>query len=270
MLSGNHGAVPTHPAAFEKWLFGRWIDPTVISAPGDYTVTANEISDGGTYSGGPYLYRVPIDGDPNRFLTIEGRWFDADGNSGTRWAQANGRESGLLIVEFNLAQDWFSSSPQIYRYDPVRASGTPAASLRAFRPGDRFYRCYATSCVTIEPTSAPGSTFSFSVRLASLVIVPSVAGATQAAATTTLTTAGLALGSVSTASSTTVAAGLVISQNPGSGTQVASGSAVNLVVSSGPPLVTVPSRRGRPRRPGAFRRGRRRGTSTAIRDRPSR
>ena len=163
VLSGNHGTVPTHPAAFEKWLFGRWIDPTAISAPGDYTITANEISDGATYSGGPYLYRVPIDGDPNRFLTIEGRWFDTDGNSGTRWAQANGRESGLLIVEFNLAQDWFSSSPQMYRYDPVRASGTPVASLRAFRLGDRFSRCYATSCVTIEPTSAAGPTFSFSV-----------------------------------------------------------------------------------------------------------
>jgi M6 family metalloprotease-like protein len=166
VLSGNHGAVPTHPAALEKWLFGRWIDPTVISAPGEYTVTANEMPDGGTYSEGPYLFQIPIDGDPNYFLTIEGRWFDAEGNTGTRWAPAGLRESGLMIVEVNLAQDWYSSSPpQLKRYAPERASGTPAAGLRAYRLGDRFSRCYATSCITIEPTSAPGATFAFSVRL---------------------------------------------------------------------------------------------------------
>ena len=36
-------------------------------------------------------------------------------------------------------------------------------------------------------------------------------------------------------------AGSVISQNPVAGTQVATGSAVNLVVSTGPPLVAVPN-----------------------------
>jgi M6 family metalloprotease-like protein len=167
VLSGNHGSVPTHPAAFEKWLFGRWIDPAVITASGEYTVMANEIPDGATHAGGPYLYQIPIDGDPDRFLTIEGRWFDADGNTGTRWAEANSRESGLLIVEFNLAQDWHSSSPQIYRHAPERSSPTPASALRAYRPGDHFVACYATTCVTIEPTSAPGATFSFSVRFGS-------------------------------------------------------------------------------------------------------
>ena len=168
VLSGNHGAIPSHPAALEKWWFAHWLEPTVIAAPGEYTVTANEIPDGGTYSDGPYLYRLPIDGDPNRFLTIEGRWFDAGGNTRSRWAQANLRESGLLIVEFNLARDWYSSSPpQLYRYAPDRVSGTPVAELRAYRPGDRFFKCYATSCVTIEPTAASGETFSFSVRFGS-------------------------------------------------------------------------------------------------------
>jgi M6 family metalloprotease-like protein len=164
VLSGNHGSEPTHPAAFEKWLFARWIDPTVLTASGDYTVSANEIPDGSTHDLGPYLYQIPLDGDPDHFLTVEGRWFDADGNAGTRWAQANSRESGLLIVEFNLAKDWYSSSPQVYRHAPERASGTPATALRAYRPGDRFFKCYATTCVTIEPASAPGPTFSFSVR----------------------------------------------------------------------------------------------------------
>jgi len=58
---------------------------------------------------------------------------------------------------------------------------------------------------------------------------------TQAAATTAIVNAGLTLGTVSNASSTTVPAGSVISQNPVAGTLVAPGSAVALVVSSGPP-----------------------------------
>src|SRR5436190_23220661 len=60
----------------------------------------------------------------------------------------NSRESGLLIVELNLAQHWHSSAPQIYRHAPERASPTPTSALRAYRPGDHFVACYATACVT--------------------------------------------------------------------------------------------------------------------------
>jgi beta-lactam-binding protein with PASTA domain len=73
------------------------------------------------------------------------------------------------------------------------------------------------------------------------VAAPSVVGLTQSAATTAITNAGLTVGTISQASSTTVPAGSVISQNPVAGTQVTSGSAVSLVVSSGPALVAVPN-----------------------------
>ncbi|OLE78563.1 MAG: hypothetical protein AUF76_18925 [Acidobacteria bacterium 13_1_20CM_2_65_9] len=73
------------------------------------------------------------------------------------------------------------------------------------------------------------------------VAVPNVVGATQAAATTAITAATLTVGAVTTASSTTVPAGSVISQTPIAGTQVATGSAVALVVSSGLPQVAVPN-----------------------------
>ncbi|OLD16801.1 MAG: hypothetical protein AUJ01_09945 [Acidobacteria bacterium 13_1_40CM_3_65_5] len=72
------------------------------------------------------------------------------------------------------------------------------------------------------------------------VAVPNVIGVTQAAATTAITGANLTVGAITTASSTTVPAGLVISQTPIAGTQVAAESAVALVVSSGPPLILVP------------------------------
>jgi hypothetical protein len=74
-----------------------------------------------------------------------------------------------------------------------------------------------------------------SLVISSGVSVPNVAGLTQAAATSTITGAGLTLGTVTTASSTTVTAGSVISQSPTPGTQVNGGTAVMLVVSTGPP-----------------------------------
>src|SRR5260221_3797202 len=73
------------------------------------------------------------------------------------------------------------------------------------------------------------------------VTVPNVVGLTQAAATTAITEAKLKLGNVTQQNSSTVATGNVISQDPASGSSVAEGSPVNLVISSGPPMVTVPN-----------------------------
>src|SRR5262249_26345959 len=70
--------------------------------------------------------------------------------------------------------------------------------------------------------------------------VPDVVGLTQAAATAAIADAGLTLGAVTTASSPTVPEGSVVSQTPDAGAQVASDTAVALVVSSGPAMVTVP------------------------------
>ncbi len=71
------------------------------------------------------------------------------------------------------------------------------------------------------------------------VSVPNVVSDTQAAATSAITGAGLALGTVTMQSSSTVASGSVISQNPAASASVASDSAVALVVSSGPPTYTI-------------------------------
>jgi len=72
-----------------------------------------------------------------------------------------------------------------------------------------------------------------------LVTVPDVVGLIQADAETAITNAGLVVGTVTTASSDTVAAGDVISQNPLAGATVNQGSAVDLVVSTGPAATTV-------------------------------
>src|SRR5271165_4073252 len=74
--------------------------------------------------------------------------------------------------------------------------------------------------------------------------VPNVEGLTQDAATTAISAAKLTGGTITQQSSNTVAAGNVISQDPASGSSVAQGSQVNLVISSGPQMVTVPNVEG--------------------------
>ena len=67
------------------------------------------------------------------------------------------------------------------------------------------------------------------------LVVPILVGLSQANAATALTNAGLTLGTVTTAASATIAAGLVISSSPSTGTPVNAGVPVNIVVSTGPP-----------------------------------
>jgi serine/threonine-protein kinase len=67
--------------------------------------------------------------------------------------------------------------------------------------------------------------------------VPDLAGLTEDAATTALTNAKLALGSINPVNSATVAQGKVVSSDPIAGTSVAAGSSINLNVSNGQVLV---------------------------------
>ena len=71
------------------------------------------------------------------------------------------------------------------------------------------------------------------------VAVPSVVGRSLTNARSLITGQNLAVGAVITQASGTVAKGLVISSNPGTGVRLVSGSRVGLVVSSGPAVTTV-------------------------------
>jgi beta-lactam-binding protein with PASTA domain len=77
-----------------------------------------------------------------------------------------------------------------------------------------------------------------------MVTVPGVEGLTQAAATTAITGTKLMVGTVAQQTSNTVVAGNVISQDPANGNSLAQGSPVNLVISSGPQMATVPNVEG--------------------------
>ena len=71
------------------------------------------------------------------------------------------------------------------------------------------------------------------------VTVPDVVGLAQSVAATNLVTAGLSLGTITSAPHGIVPAGFVISQSPAAGTEVTSGSPVDLVVSTGAPIPVV-------------------------------
>lgn len=88
--------------------------------------------------------------------------------------------------------------------------------------------------------AAPGAPISLVVSTGpAFVAMPNVVGETQAAASSAITSAGLALNSVSTTSSLTVPAGMVISESPAAGTNVLVGSSAGILVSSGASFSSV-------------------------------
>lgn len=80
-----------------------------------------------------------------------------------------------------------------------------------------------------------------SVACVSFADVPDVTNLDQRVAESDITAAGFIVGTETTASSTSVPVGFVISQSPTGGTSAALGSPVDLVISSGLPLTVVPA-----------------------------
>ncbi len=110
-------------------------------------------------------------------------------------------------------------------------------------PGTATQQCSNTVAaglvISQQPAAGQQAPFGSVVTLvvstgACNVAVPNVAGLTQAAAGAALTGASLAAGTVTQQCSNTVAAGLVISQQPAAGQQVQPGSVVAMTVSTGP------------------------------------
>ena len=164
-LSGNLGSTGPHPAAMEKWLFGHWFEPVTLSASGSHSLAANEIADGAAYDvNSDYIYVIYPHGDPNRFLTVEARWFSDENNTASSWAESdNARESGIVIFEFDLTQSYYSSTKHLFRHAPAREAVN--GPWKAFRPGDVFNKCFATQCVTITPQGSTGAVAGFDLSL---------------------------------------------------------------------------------------------------------
>lgn len=166
-LSANGNNRVSHPAAFEKWLFAGWIMPTQVNLSGIFTLHANEIADGTSYADEVnYLLKIEIDGNPSHFITVENRWFDSDGNSLTKWAASLGKESGLLVIEFNMENNyWSTSPPQIYRHIPTREGDL---NQLAYKNGDIFTQCFSTQCISIKLITKVGGEVMVEVDISAL------------------------------------------------------------------------------------------------------
>jgi len=96
--------------------------------------------------------------------------------------------------------------------------------------------------LTVQLQGKRGSFITIAIVKAShSATVPNVVGMTQTNAQAAIKAVNLTVGTVTTASSTTVPAGGIISQTPVAGSTATQGSSVNLIVSSGPATVTVPN-----------------------------
>jgi eukaryotic-like serine/threonine-protein kinase len=99
----------------------------------------------------------------------------------------------------------------------------------------------------VGANAAPGSTIIIHLSNgAPSKQVPDVSGKSSADATAALQAAGFTLSNSTSKSDPTIPSGKVIGTNPAAGSQAPSGSAVSLVVSSGPAQVAIPNVLGMP------------------------
>ncbi|KPF61519.1 hypothetical protein D621_00710 [beta proteobacterium AAP51] len=120
-------------------------------------------------------------------------------------AQAQLQQAGLLLGTVSFASS--STVPA-----GIVLAQTPAAGLRA----------------------PLGSAVALTVSIGLQVPVPVLTNLTQAEAEAAITAAGLVVGNITSVSSSTVPAGRVVATSPPVGSGVAPGSAISLVISSGP------------------------------------
>jgi beta-lactam-binding protein with PASTA domain len=165
--------------------------------------------------------------------------------------------SGSSVAEGSQVNLVISSGPQMVTVPTVEGltkdaatSTITAANLKVGTVTQQSSNTVATDkIITQYPPSGSSVAEGSQVQLLissgpEMVAVPNVEGSTQAAATTAITEAKLKVGTAAQQTSNTVAPGSVISQDPASGSSLAEGSPVNLVISSGPQMVTVPNVEG--------------------------
>jgi beta-lactam-binding protein with PASTA domain len=158
--------------------------------------------------------------------------------------------SGSSLTEGSLVNLVISSGPQMVTVPNVEGLTQAAATAAINRAKLTVGTVIAIGkVISQDPASgssvAQGSLVNLVISLGpQMVTVPNVEGLTQAAATAAVTAANLTVGTITQQASNTVTAGNVVSQDQPSGSSVAQGSPVNLVISSGPQMAAVPNVEG--------------------------
>ena len=237
------GKVISQSPAPNTQIFTQWetvsivvsTGPCPVVVPDLFGLTVSEASDALTSAG--LLLGAQVSGCSN--LVPAGQVF---GQNPGAWSVVSAGTS----VDINVANGPCATVPGVLGalyQDAVNAISSAGLVLGAVS-----YQCdnlVATGAVitqTPPPMSSvePGSAVDLVISTGPCpVTVPDVVGQTQSAAETAITSAGLVVGTVTTQCDDVVPAGAVISQNPVAGASVQPGSAVDLVVSTGPCPVTV-------------------------------
>ena len=143
-----------------------------------------------------------------------------------------------LVVSLGAARTTVPTVTGLYRGDAeaaLRASGLAVGTV-----SELYHAAIVSGNVLYQdPAAGADVTVGTVVKLVvskgtKPLAVPGVTGMDEASARETLETAGLRVGVVGEESSDTVAAGMVLRQDPAATTEVAPGFSVNLTVSSGP------------------------------------
>lgn len=191
------------------------------------------------------LYGVAWKNAGKSFLTIES--FDSDGDlfsnlteiqSLTFPGNTNDKPTtGSLTVYLEPAgarsagAKWRISPGGVYKNSGETVPGLAAGSLTVQFLTVSGWETPLSKQVTILAGQTVTATATY---VLSTVSVPDLAGMTEAAAQSTITSAGLLVGLLTQEYSSAVPAGEVISQNPIPDTSVVTGTAVDLVISLGP------------------------------------
>lgn len=165
------------PAAMEKWLFGKWITPRVVTR-GEQTLDSHHLKIGESYSKDKtYLHQVFIDNDPHHFLLIENRYFNPEVRHFDQqhpFVSSPHPESGLVIFEVNekLAnrKNWKGQS--IIRHIPT---STPPLTMddrrldkrRSFQEGEALHWTNGKFEIHINDISQIGERMTYRITTSS-------------------------------------------------------------------------------------------------------
>ena len=221
-----------------------WNGTTFVKTLVDTTVTdTRNVGIGeGRNDGVIRLYSAGGDGNGYEYSWTGSAWQKATmGNSGIGGLKVHAtptraRDDGLVRVYLAAANggvyemSWTGSGWQ----------STTLGQATAYMYGLDIGDALGKGTTQIYGTSYDGQAYLFEWVPAGPATVPSVLGLTQAAAGTAIANAGLVVGTVTSAPSSSVPAGRVVSQNPSGGAQAQPGSQVSFVISDGAPPVSVP------------------------------
>ncbi|MBW7864363.1 MAG: SUMF1/EgtB/PvdO family nonheme iron enzyme [Candidatus Hydrogenedentes bacterium] len=163
-----------------------------------------------------------------------------------QYRDAGGNNSAAFNDYINLQTNEPVMTPNVVgQTQAVASSSITGASLTVGSVTEQYHATVPIGRV-ISQNPAAGTSLAQGSAVALMVsrgpepvLAPNVVGQTQAAAALSITDAGLTVGAVTEQYHATTPVGKVISQNPAAGASVVPGSAVNLVVSIGQPILSV-------------------------------